>query len=192
VARHLTRFFDARPHLRPKLDNSTKVANHQITLTKAQEDQISEIFALFDTDGGGSIDRKELEFAMMALGFQNQDNQAKGRELEAAASMALLDSIVGDGRVTLSEFSALMTGEVLGRNQFEEAQTVFAALSRPDGVEMHNDLITHGKLEAACLEYGVCLPICSGFNVVPQHMKQRLFHYYIQSLLLSLLKQNQF
>ncbi len=127
------------------------MANHQISLTKAQEDQISEIFALFDTDGGGSIDRKELEFAMMALGFQNQANQ----EMEAASSSSLLDSIAGDGRVTLSEFSALMTGEVLGRNQFEEAQTVFAALSRPDGEGRHDDLITFEKLEAACLEYGV-------------------------------------
>jgi Ca2+-binding EF-hand superfamily protein len=155
VARHLTRFFDSRPHLRPHLDRSTKVANHQIALTKAQEEQISEIFALFDTDGGGSIDRNELEFAMMALGFQNQDNQAKGREADAAASSSLLDSIAGDGRVTLSEFSALMTGEVLGRNQFEEAQTVFAALSRSDGEARHDGLITFGKLEAACLEYGV-------------------------------------
>jgi Ca2+-binding EF-hand superfamily protein len=155
VARHLSRFFDARPHLRPQLEGYTKVANHQIALTKAQEDQISEIFALFDTDGGGSIDRKELEFAMMALGFQNQHNQVKGRELEAAASSALLDSIVGDGRVTLNEFSALMTGEVLGRNQFEEAETVFAALSRSDGDGRHDKLITFCKLEAACLEYGV-------------------------------------
>ena len=127
------------------------MANHQISLTKAQEDQISEIFALFDTDGGGSIDRKELEFAMMALGFQNQANQ----EMEAASSSSLLDSIAGDGRVTLSEFSALMTGEVLGRNQVEEAQTVFAALSRPDGEGRHDNLITFEKLEAACLEYGV-------------------------------------
>ncbi len=32
--------------------------------------QIREIFELFDTDGGGSIDRGELDFAMSALGFQ--------------------------------------------------------------------------------------------------------------------------
>jgi hypothetical protein len=87
----------------------------------------------------------------MALGFQN--NQAK--KDDAAASSALLDAIVGDGRVTLDEFSALMTGEVLGRNQFEEAQTVFAALSKPDGEERHDNFITTTKLEAACLKYGV-------------------------------------
>jgi Ca2+-binding EF-hand superfamily protein len=156
MARHLSRFFDTNPHLRPNLDDFPKVETHQITLSKQQEDQIREIFGLFDTDGGGTIDRKELEFAMLALGFQNADNQAKGKELEAAASRALLDSIVGDGKVTLSEFMALMTGEVLGRNQFEEAQSVFAALSRSDGNTMHDKLITTSKLETACLEYGVC------------------------------------
>ncbi len=155
VARQLSKFFDSNPHFRPQLPAAKKVANHQISLTTAQEDQIREIFELFDTDGSGSIDKKELQFAMMALGFQNKDNQVKGREMDAAASRALLDPILDDGKVTLDEFTAMMTGEVLGRNQFEEAQTVFAALSRPDGDERHNNLITTGKLEAACLEYGV-------------------------------------
>jgi Ca2+-binding EF-hand superfamily protein len=133
------------------------VAIHQISLTKAQEDQIREIFELFDTDGSGFIDKKELEFAMMALGFQNKDNQVKGREMDAAASSAMLDSILDDGKVTLDEFITLMTGEVLGRNQLEEAQTVFAALCRPDGDARHDNLITTEKLEAACLDYGVLL-----------------------------------
>ncbi len=153
MARHLTRFFDTNPHLRPQLENFTKIANYQIALSNAQKEQINEIFLLFDTDGGGSIDRKELEFALMALGFQNKANSANDKD--AAASSALLDAIVGDGKVTINEFSALMTGEVLGRNQFEEAQTVFAALSRPDGERKHDNLITTDKLEAACLEYGV-------------------------------------
>jgi Ca2+-binding EF-hand superfamily protein len=165
MARHLSRYFDTNPHLRPNLDSFPKADNHQITLTKQQVDQIKEIFALFDTDGGGSIDRKELEFAMLALGFQNADNNLKGKEKEAAASSALLDTIVGDGKVTLNEFIALMTGEVLGRNQFEEAMSVFAALSRADGNEMHDNLITTSKLEAACLEFGVGLSPSSTFNL---------------------------
>jgi Ca2+-binding EF-hand superfamily protein len=165
VARHLSRTFDANPHLRPQLPDSTQVVNHQISLTKAQEDQIREIFELFDTDGSGSIDRKELEFAMMALGFQNKDNLVQGREMDAAASSAMLDSILGDGMVTLDEFIMLMTGEVLGRNQFEETQTVFAALSRSDGNGRHDNLITLGKLEATCSEYGVCFSsLCFEIN----------------------------
>jgi Ca2+-binding EF-hand superfamily protein len=39
-------------------------------LSEAQAAQIKEIFYLFDTDGGGTIDTQELGFAMVALGFQ--------------------------------------------------------------------------------------------------------------------------
>ncbi len=155
MARHVTRFFDSHPHLRPQLSGYKKVANYQISLTRAQEDQIRDIFELFDTDGSGTIDKKELEFAMMALGFQNKDNQHKVKEVDAAASSAMLDPVLDDGKVTLDEFTMVMTGEVLGRNQLEEAQTVFAALCRPDGNERHENLITTSKLEASCLEYGV-------------------------------------
>ena len=44
----------------------------QITLSEAEEAQIREIFDLFDTDGGGTIDKRELEIAMIALGFQSE------------------------------------------------------------------------------------------------------------------------
>ncbi len=129
-------------------------------LSQAQENQIKEIFELFDTDGGGFIDRKELEFAMNALGFQSQDSgkdhlKGKNSLLAGSSSNRLLDSMVSDGKVTLKEFIGLMTGEVLGRNQYEEAQTVFAVLCRSDGESRHDNLVTLGKLEAACLEFEV-------------------------------------
>jgi Ca2+-binding EF-hand superfamily protein len=149
LARLLSRNFDANPHLRPAvtpLPDSVKPVSLQILLSPAQQDQIRQIFELFDTDGGGSIDRSELEFAMTALGFHSQNHHAA----------ILLDSIAGDGRVTLTEFSSLMTGEVLGSNQFEGVQAVFAALSKPDGESRHNNLITLRKLEDACLKYEVC------------------------------------
>ncbi len=149
VARLLSRKFDAEPHRRPApapLPDSMKRASPQLLLSPAQNDQIREIFELFDTDGGGSIDRKELEFAMTALGFQSRNDQAAD----------LLDVIAGDGKVTLTEFSLLMTGEVLGRNQFEDVLVVFAALSKSDGESRHDNLITLSKLEGACLEFEVC------------------------------------
>jgi Ca2+-binding EF-hand superfamily protein len=39
-------------------------------LSDAQEAQIREIYYLFDTDCGGTIDMQELNCAMIALGFQ--------------------------------------------------------------------------------------------------------------------------
>jgi Ca2+-binding EF-hand superfamily protein len=138
------------------LPNTFKQANHRISLSDAQENQIKEIFELFDTDGGGTIDRKELEFAMTALGFQSQDTESMQHKTTAGSTSNLLDSIVGDGKVTLTEFIGLMTGEVLGRNQYEEVQAVFAVLCRSDGESKHDNLVTLGKLEAVCREFEVC------------------------------------
>merc|ERR1711937_843424 len=39
-------------------------------LTEEQKNEIKEAFDLFDTDGSGSIDSKELKVAMRALGFE--------------------------------------------------------------------------------------------------------------------------
>ncbi len=180
------------PDLRPRpteLPFFAKKANRQISLSDAQLNQIKEIFELFDTDGGGSIDRKELEFAMTALGFQSQASgsnlpQSKNTAAPASANN-LLDAIVGDGKVTLDEFVALMTGEVLGRNQYEEAQTVFAALCRSDGEGRHDNLVTLGKLEAACKEFGVCflhhLFFCFLFPSGIWHKSSHLFLHTMHS-----------
>jgi Ca2+-binding EF-hand superfamily protein len=125
--------------------------DYQISLSLAQQNQIREIFELFDTDGGGSIDKKELQFALSALGFQ-PESKLKKANTETAE---LLDNILSDGTVTLAEFTALMTGEVMGASPYEEVQAAFAALSWPDGESRHDGLITLGKLEDACLKFEV-------------------------------------
>ena len=40
------------------------------TLVALQQSHIREIFNMFDTDGGGTIDAGELDVALVALGFQ--------------------------------------------------------------------------------------------------------------------------
>ena len=79
VARHISRGFDTRPYLRPPMPQTWTQpalvdtgpgAGDQLTLSEAEESQIKDIFLLFDTDGGGTIDMRELGFAMVALGFQ--------------------------------------------------------------------------------------------------------------------------
>ena len=49
--------FNANKYLRPGL-------------TEDEIDEIKEAFDLFDTDGSGSIDPKELRAAMQSLGFE--------------------------------------------------------------------------------------------------------------------------
>ena len=42
----------------------------QKELSEEQKNEIKEAFDLFDTDGSGSIDDKEMKVAMRALGFE--------------------------------------------------------------------------------------------------------------------------
>ena len=163
VARHLSRTFDSRPDLRPSptpLPEALKSGGlKRISLSPAEVQQIREIFNLFDTDGGGSIDRQELEFAMTALGFHSKDMHG-GTKIEA---VEMMDTIVADGKVTLDEFTALMTGEVRGRDPFEEARTAFAVLSQSDGDHKFDKVITLSKLEDVCRKYEVVnhpIPLC--------------------------------
>jgi Ca2+-binding EF-hand superfamily protein len=155
VARHLSRCFDSMPDLRPAPTPLPEALRNgglkRISLSPAEVLQIEEIFNLFDTDGGGSIDRQELEFAMTALGFHSNDMRG-GEKIEA---VELMDTIVADGKVTLDEFTALMTGEVQGRDPFEEARTAYAVLSQPDGERKYDGVITLSKLEAVCKQFEV-------------------------------------
>ncbi len=148
VARHLARFLDSNPHLRPPQQSRSHSTDHPtISLSDTQKNQIAEIFNLFDTDGGGTIDRKELDFALGALGF----NSKKNKDADNA-----VNAIVSDGTVTLDEFIQLMMGEVNGRDPTEETRQIFAVLSKSDGDSKSDGYITFNKLESACREFGVC------------------------------------
>jgi hypothetical protein len=47
------------------------------TVTEEQKQEIREAFDLFDADGSGSIDAKELKVAMRALGFEPKKEEIK-------------------------------------------------------------------------------------------------------------------
>merc|ERR1711916_115931 len=47
----------------------------QKDLTEEQKQEIKEAFDLFDTDGSGEIDSKELKVAMRALGFEPKKDE---------------------------------------------------------------------------------------------------------------------
>lgn len=47
-----------------------KVAGPKFELSEEQKNDIKEAFDLFDTEGTGKIDTKELKVAMRALGFE--------------------------------------------------------------------------------------------------------------------------
>ena len=163
IVRHISRCLDKNSHPRPPpapLPEEFASANYcQTSLSSAHAAQIAEIFNLFDTDGTGCIEQHEIGFALSALGFKSKEGTWKSQEEQDA-----LDAIMGDGKVTLEEFIALMTGDIMsgdigGYTLYEEARTAFSVLSRPDGDNANDGLITLNKLELVCQEFQVLL-IC--------------------------------
>jgi Ca2+-binding EF-hand superfamily protein len=169
IARYVCRCFDADPNMSASAQmgssppvtairtQSEKSLASRIKLSKAQEAQIREIFELFDIDGGGTMDRRELDMAMVALGFKAQPARlVRGRKRSSAGSAEVEEAMMQDGSVDLEEFTALMKGELGGRDPMEAVRAVFAYLSRHDGDRQSDGLITLGKLQAACKELEVC------------------------------------
>jgi len=69
-------------------------------LTEEQRQEIKEAFDLFDTDGSGSIDAKELKVAMRALGFEPSKDEVKRMMAEADRE--------GTGKIEYKDFLDLM------------------------------------------------------------------------------------
>merc|ERR1712118_409588 len=89
-------------------------------LTDEQRQEIREAFELFDTDGSGSVDAKELKVAMRALGFEPKKD-------EIAKMIADVDDS-GDGEIDFDEFMVMMTakmGEKDSRDDLIKAFRVF-------------------------------------------------------------------
>ena len=154
LARHLSQYFDANPDLKPKTKSSDKFT-HQISLSQQQEDQIKEIFDLFDTDGGGTIDREELRVAMTALGFQDATKHGKAKTAERERMLNTVDSDHSNC-VSLDEFRALMKGELTMADPKEEVKSIFIALSSMEGGN-DPEFITLSKLREATQRFHVKL-----------------------------------
>jgi calcium-binding protein CML len=163
IVRQLLFAFDKLPqHLMPvptPIGDELQISDFKKTaLSQSQAAQIHEIFDLFDTDDTGTIDGEELQFAMSALGFQTEGS---ANEKSHQEEQEMVNTLISDGKVTLEEFSALMTGELGKQDPYEEARMAFTVLSRSDGDVRYNRLITLNKLEAVCMEYKVSrLPAC--------------------------------
>ena len=70
-------------------------------LTEEQKQEIKEAFDLFDTDGSGNIDQKELKGAMRALGFEPKREEIKKMIQDVDKD--------GSGVIDFPEFLDMMT-----------------------------------------------------------------------------------
>ncbi|XP_050340419.1 LOW QUALITY PROTEIN: uncharacterized protein LOC126766739 [Bactrocera neohumeralis] len=86
-------------------------------LTEDQRQEIKEAFDLFDTDGSGTIDAKELKVAMRALGFEPRKDELR----------QLLSTVDGVGTtvITYPQFVQLMSKKMSGRDSKEEMLKAF-------------------------------------------------------------------
>lgn len=86
-------------------------------LTEDEILEIKEAFDLFDTDGGGSIDPKELKAAMTSLGFE-----AKNQTIYQMISDLDAD---GSGTIEFPEFLNMMTARMSDKDSRDDIEKVF-------------------------------------------------------------------
>jgi len=87
-------------------------------LSEEDVEEIREAFNLFDTDGSGTIDPKELKAAMQSLGFEAK-NQTIYRMIEDIDK----DST---GEIDFDEFLSIMTARISDKDSKEDISKVFS------------------------------------------------------------------
>lgn len=92
-------------------------AADKFPLTEDQKQEIKEAFDLFDTDGSGTIDQKELKVAMRALGFEPKRDEIKKMIADIGKT--------GAGTIDLQDFMFLMSGKMTERDSKEEILKAF-------------------------------------------------------------------
>jgi Ca2+-binding EF-hand superfamily protein len=102
--------FGLVPKTRPR-------AQKRRDLTEEQRQEIKEAFDLFDTDGSGTIDPKELKSAMESLGFE-----AKNQTIYQMISDLDKD---GSGAIDFDEFLDMMTARLSDKDSREDINKVF-------------------------------------------------------------------
>ena len=95
--------------------------NH--VLTGKQKIEIKEAFDLFDTDGNGSIDSKELKVAMRALGFQYTPMEYE--LLLANGFFGVQEFVLSKTNYSYDEFLQLITHRILKPDPKDEILKVF-------------------------------------------------------------------
>merc|ERR1712045_515438 len=80
-------------------------------------EEIKEAFDIFDSDGSGTIDPKELKSAMQSLGFE-----AKNQTIYQMVSDLDAD---GSGAIDFEEFLDMMTARMSDKDTKEDIDKVF-------------------------------------------------------------------
>lgn len=94
-----------------------KINGPRPELTEEQKQEIREAFDLFDADGSGTIDVKELKVAMRALGFEPKKEEIK-------KMISDIDK-EGAGTIDFNDFLTLMSQKMSEKDTREEILKAF-------------------------------------------------------------------
>lgn len=94
-----------------------KSGGPKFELSEEQKSDIKEAFDLFDTEGSGKIEVKELKVAIRALGFEPKKEEIK-------KMIADIDPD-GTGKLSYEEFLALMSAKMAEKDSKEEILKAF-------------------------------------------------------------------
>ncbi|KAK1343214.1 hypothetical protein QTO34_015992 [Cnephaeus nilssonii] len=89
----------------------------KVELNETQKQEIKEAFDLFDIDGSGTIDVKELKIAMRALGFEPKKEEVKKLIAEIDKERT--------GTISFEDFFAIMSVKMSEKDEKEELLKAF-------------------------------------------------------------------
>ncbi|KAK4781068.1 hypothetical protein SAY87_017174 [Trapa incisa] len=110
-------------------------------LNQQKRQEIREAFDLFDTDGSGTIDAKELSVAMRALGFEMTEEQIKQMIEDVDKD--------GSGSIDYDEFEHMMTAKIGERDTKEELMKAFRIIDQDN-----NGKISAGDIKRIAKDLG--------------------------------------
>jgi len=96
-------------------------------LTESQKNDLIDLFELFDTDGGGSLDADEIKIALLTLGFTGVDDD----EVEDHVRQLTGDDDEEDG-LNKEQFLMLVTEKVSQRSLRKEHKEAFNYMTKDE------------------------------------------------------------
>mmetsp|Transcript_6350 Transcript_6350/g.11265 ORF Transcript_6350/g.11265 Transcript_6350/m.11265 type:complete len:165 (-) Transcript_6350:156-650(-) len=124
-----------------RVNRKTKKYTDRPGLSEDEIEEIREAFNLFDTDGSGTIDPKELKAAMQSLGFE-----AKNQTIYQMIGDIDKD---GSGSIDFDEFLDMMTAKMSDKDSREDIQKVFNLFD-----DENKGRISHNNLKRVAHELG--------------------------------------
>lgn len=120
----MTTSISATAGKKPNPATGRKKSGPKFDLSDEQKADIKEAFDLFDTEGSGVIDIKELKVAIRALGFEPKKEEIK-------KMIAEIDK-EGSGKISFADFLQLMTMKMSEKDSNDEILKAFRLFDDDD------------------------------------------------------------